>query len=146
VEIVDPSEQKKHQHAWLGWLGLQEPPPEADSWVAVARGFELDGPRASSSRLAAQLVSALALAGIEARQRLYEFYDAALGVARPLPMTGMVTSVAVMVHERDLQRAVDVASDVKDDLTREAQEPLSGSVSEQELTRQALEAGPPPQD
>lgn len=146
MEIVDPSEQARPEHTWLRWLGLREPPPEADSWVAVARGFELDHPTASSSRLAAELVAGLGAAGIDARQRLYQFYDAVLGTSTYIPVTGMVTSVAVMVHERDLQRAVDVANGVKEQLSREAQEPLSGSLSDEELTRQSLAAGPPPPD
>jgi hypothetical protein len=146
MEIVDPAEQAKHRHTWLQWLGLQEPPPEPESWVAVARGFTLDSPGSDSSRLAAQLVAAIGQAGIEAHQRSYEFYDAVLGVAAYIPRSGTVTSVAVMVHERDLSQAVKIACSMKNELSREADEPESGALSDAELTRQALDAGPPPPD
>ena len=148
MEVVDPSEIAKHHHVWLQWLGLEEAPPDADSWVAVARGFLPDGLNPNGSRLAAQLVDALGKAGIEARQRLYQFYN-----ADPPTGTGvlglsaeMETCVAVVVHDRDLLKANTVANGIRDELQREAQEPLDGELSDAELTRDALEAGPPPPD
>jgi hypothetical protein len=148
MEIVDPSELTKHRHVWLEWLGLEGPPPDADSWVAVARGLLPDSPGAKASRLAAQMVDALTQAGIEARQRLYQFYNADTGGGASVfgLASQMEACVAVVVHDRDLLRANVVANGMKDDLQREAQEPLDGEISDAELARDALDAGPPPPD
>jgi hypothetical protein len=148
VEIVDPAEVEKHHHAWLEWVGLEAPPPDAEAWVAVARGFLPDGSGAQTSRLAGQLVEALGRAKIDARQRTYQFYnaDAGSGVGLLGPATVMETCVAVVVHDRDLHRGVAVAESIRDQLQTEAREPLSGELSDAELTRQALAAGPPPPD
>jgi hypothetical protein len=148
MEIVSPAELAKHHHVWLEWLGLEAPPPDADSWVAAARGFLLDGLGADSSRLAGQLVDALEKAGIEARQRLYQFYNADPGTGIGIlgQSAEMETCVAVVVHDRDLAKANTVAEGMKDELQREAQEPVQGDLSDAELTRDALEAGPPPPD
>jgi hypothetical protein len=32
IQVVDPANSPV-QHKWLKWLGLQEPPLEADSWM-----------------------------------------------------------------------------------------------------------------
>jgi hypothetical protein len=148
MEIVDPSELAKHHHVWLEWLGLEEPPPDAEAWVTVARGFLPDSVSLKTSRLASQLVDALAQAKIDARQRLYQFYNADTGVAVGVfgSQSVMETCVAVVVHDRDLLRAVKVADGIRDELQKESQEPLSGELSDAELTRQALQAGPPPPD
>jgi hypothetical protein len=145
VEIVDPDDEAKHRHAWLEWIGLQDPPPTADTWVPVVKGLPLDDPKARSSTLGARLVRELSSAGIEAQQRLYEFYDVKPGVI--MPGTGMVKCVAVGVHERDLPRAVEVAETVREklkDAPSETLDPLA--ASDDELARQALEAGPAPPD
>ena len=148
MEIVDPTELTKHHHQWLEWLGLEEPPPNADSWVAVARGFLPDGPDEKSSRLASQMVNALTQAGIQARQRLYQFYNADMGSGGGMfgLATGMETCVAVVVPDKDLPRANAVANSIKDEIQKEAQEPLDGEISDAQLTQDALEAGPPPPD
>jgi hypothetical protein len=148
VEIVDPAELTKHHHTWLEWLGLEAPPPDAADWVAVARGFLPDDPGAQTSRLAAQLVEALERAGIHARQRTYQFYNASSGsqITVLVPRTKLETCVAVVVHDRDLVRGVAVATGLRDQLQTESREPLAGEISDAELTRQALEAGPPPPD
>jgi hypothetical protein len=144
VEIVDPSELTQHHHVWLQWLGLQEPPPEADSWVAVVRGLTIDQP-GSSSKVGARLVDALDTAGIFSAQRLYEFYDVVPGGY--IPQTGMVSYVAVVVHDRDLTRARQIAVDLQAKLTTEPSELHNASgLSDAELTRLAEEAGPPPPD
>jgi hypothetical protein len=146
VEILTPEEQAKHHHAWLEWIGLEEPPPEPDSWVPVVRGLTLDHPRTGSSTLGSRLVDELAAAKIEAHQRLYEFYNVTPGSL--LPRSGEVSAVAVVVHNRDLAAAGPVAAALADVLEHEpppAVEPESG-LSDDELTRIALEAGPPPPD
>ena len=59
VEIVTTIENPK-QHKWLKWVGLQEPPVEADSWVPVVRGLRPADDGSGSSRLGARLVKLLA--------------------------------------------------------------------------------------
>src|ERR1700722_8805336 len=70
MEIVEASDSREHK--WLEWLWLEEPPPADDSWVPVARDFQIDDVNAGSSSEAARLVDQLSGAGIQARQRSYE--------------------------------------------------------------------------
>jgi hypothetical protein len=46
-----------------------------------------------------------------------------------------------MVHQRDLARMLEVARGVAAGLSREANKPLAGALSDEELTRQAPERG-----
>jgi hypothetical protein len=144
MEIVEPSDGTEHK--WLEWLGLEEPPPEPDSWVPVARGFHIDDVKTGSSSAAARLVDQLSGAGIQARQRSYEL-DAAIETAESLTLFGGGGSlgggsfrrVAVGVHNRDRARATEIATQF------EHQSELDSTRSDEELTREALDAGPPPE-
>lgn len=137
MEIVD-TETSPKQHVWLKWMGIQEPPLEADSWVPVARGLtdlRVDASDQEVSPVGAELVKRLGDAGIEARQRTYEFDESYVSL-----MGGgggaMETHVAVLVHERDHARALPVAAEFNQELE---------TVSDDELTKEALEAAPPPE-
>lgn len=145
MEIVGRSEDPQHRHAWLERLGLEASTPGPDSWVPVARACEVDEVATRSSSAASQLVAALDRAGIEAKPHPYQFDKKRRGIL--FPEDHMVARVAVLVQHRDLERAVQVATDFERDLTAEQQrgehQPL---VSEEELTREALEAGPPPEE
>ena len=141
MEIVEPSDTRKHK--WLEWLGLEEPPPEPDSWVPIARGFHIDDFKTGSSSAAARLVDRLSGVGIQARQRSYEL-DAAVETAESVAVIGDIDSfggnfkrVAVGVHNRDRARATEIA------LKFEHESELNLTASDEELTREALEAGPP---
>jgi hypothetical protein len=141
MELVEPTSEPRH--SWLDWLGLQEPPPEPDTWVPVARAFEVDELETSSSSVAARLVEALRAAGIQASQRSYAFDTSVVpGALAGAPFStvggGMETRVAVLVHNRDRAQAAKIAAEFQ----RVANEPL---ISDEELTRRALEAGPPPE-
>jgi hypothetical protein len=135
VQIVDPSDRMKHRHRWLQWLGLQEPPPVPESWVAVVRGLEVDAGELSD--VGSLLVHSLSGSGIDARQRAYDFYDAEPGGR--VPLTQMVSCVAVLVHDRDSARAAKIARALKVKLEEEpyASEGLSG-LSDEEMRRLAL--------
>jgi hypothetical protein len=65
VEIVGPSDGVDHGHAWLKWLGLQEPPPGADSWVPVARGSHLDEVAEGVDQIATRAKALVPLDGLE---------------------------------------------------------------------------------
>jgi hypothetical protein len=132
VELVDPTAEPK-QHKWLEWLGLEEPPPEPDSWVAVARDIAIDDLDSGSSSEASGLVDALNTAGIQARRRSYTYYDASLFTDSRQPR------FAVLVHERDLARATQIGAEF------ERQEQESLAKSDEELAREALEAEQSPQ-
>lgn len=141
MEIVEPTD--KREHKWLEWLGLEEPPPEPDSWVPIARGFYIDDVKAGSSSEAARLVDRLSGAGIQARHRSYEL-DAADETAESITLfgrpgtvaDGSFTHAAVGVHDRDRTRATEIARQF------EHESELDLAKSDEELTREALEAGP----
>lgn len=144
MELVEPSGSPKHR--WLEWLGLQEPPPEPDTWVPVARGFGIDEFKTDSSTMASRLVKLLSGAGIQANQRSYEFDTTRVVGPVSGASGGMVKRVAVLVHSRDRERAAEIAAEFKHDLERQRLEHELASTGEDvELTRQALEAGPPPE-
>jgi hypothetical protein len=140
MEIVEGSDSPK-QHKWLRWVGLQDPPPEADSWVPVVRGLQISDVKTHTSTLGARLVDRLSDAGIQAQQRSYEFNDRSAGVQSVSGLPGLaghiVTRVAVLVHNRDRERATQIAIE----LDRESK---SQTISDEELTRLALDAGRPP--
>jgi hypothetical protein len=144
MEIVEPSDNA--QHKWLEWLGLEEPPPEPDSWVPIARDFHIDDVKTGSSSVAARLVDRLSDAGIQARQRSYEL-DAAEETAESLTLfggggsldSGSFRRVAVGVHNRDRAGATEVTTEFE----RESE--LELRRSDEELAREALEASPPPE-
>lgn len=138
MEIVETETDPK-QHAWLKWMGIQEPPLEADSWVPVVRDLidvDSDPSHPGLSPVGAQLVKRLGEAGIEARQRSYEF-DESYTLSYKRTGASMETHAAVLVHERDHARALPVAV---------AFEKALDTASEEELTKEALEAGPNPED
>lgn len=141
MEFVDPSDAHRHQHRWLEWLGLEEPPPESDTWVPVVRGCHVD--KTGSSRTASRLVDQLSTAGIEARQRSYEF-DTSSYAAVGMFNGGVVTRIAVLVHNRDRARASEIAAKLVEELKQESKR--GPEVSEAELTQLALDAGPPPEE
>jgi len=144
MEIVEPSDGREHK--WLEWLGLEEPPPDADSWVPVARDFQIDDVNAGSSSEAARLVDQLSRAGIQAQQRSYEL-DAAVETEESLNLfaggaavsSESFTHVAVGVHNRDRARATEIVRQF------EHESELELKKADAELTRQALEAGPQPE-
>jgi hypothetical protein len=137
MEIVE-TETNPKQHVWMKWMGIQEPPLEAESWVPVVRGLtdlDADPSHPGLSPVGAELVKRLAAADIDARQRSYQFdesYTLSYGVGGGT----METHVAVLVHERDRPRALPVAVAFDKELD---------TVAEAELTKEALEAGPPPE-
>ena len=147
MEIVEPTDgADRHGNVWLRKLGLESDSPGPDDWVPVARAFDVDGAGQTSSADASAFVERLERAGIEADSRPYEFvaldpgHFHALGV-----MSGShaVIRVAVLVRSRDTASARQIAQAFK----REAEAaPPAGPVSDDELTRQALDAGPPPDD
>jgi hypothetical protein len=142
MEIVDPSGVPE-QHKWLRWAGLEEPPAEADSWVPIVRGLAVSD-AATHMYLGARLVDLLSEAGIRAQQRSYEFNDVSVGTEHVTGLAGfsgrVVTRVAVLVHSRDRERAIQVAVKLEHEIERDEH------VSDKELTRLALDAGPPPDD
>jgi hypothetical protein len=132
---VPDDEQPHHQHRWLHWVGLDEkdPPPDPDSWVPVASNLSVDDPDTGRSALAAQIVGKLGRAGIDAHQRAYVPPDTAFLFAGTAPADRV--RVAVVVHERNEEQAKRVVTTV-------AANPADlPPLSDQELTRQALEAG-----
>jgi hypothetical protein len=138
MEVVSPSDDPK-SHKWLKWVGLQRPPLEPDSWVPVVRGLHIDQFKTGSSTIAAALVDVLGRAGLEARQRSYEHYYARVAKWPSVAPTyeSMVTRVAVLVHERDRMRAIEIATEMNQKLEREQAQPL---ISDDELGREALAA------
>jgi hypothetical protein len=150
MEIVESTDSTEHK--WLEWLGLEEAPPEPDSWVPIARDFDVDDVKTGSSSEAARLVDQLSAAGIEARQRSYEL-DAAVETSESMGVFGgggslagsgapgveRFTRVAVGVHNRDRSRATEITKQF------EHESELELKRADEELTREALEAGPPPE-
>jgi hypothetical protein len=56
--------------------------------------------------------------------------------------------VAVLVHSRDRARAVEIAAEFEHELERQRltrERELASTTDDEELTRQALEAGPSPE-
>ena len=155
VEIVDASDLPK-QHKWLRWAGLEDPPPEADSWVPIVRGLACSDRETHTSTMGARLVDRLSDAGIEAQQRSYEF-DVPSSPGQTISglvgfggsMGGrMALRVAVLVHNRDRERAVQIAIQLSHQFQQEETDRAQKAppISDEELTREALEAGPPPDD
>jgi hypothetical protein len=166
VELVEPSQD--HEHKWLERLGLQEPAPGPDSWVSVARAFAVDDARTNSSSVAADLVSRLGAAGVEACQRPYQLDTTRIsdpfllrggikptdgvvvaGDVDPIIIGGgLVTRVAVAVHDRDRAKGAQIAAEFERELERQRNaiqhQPQASVVSDAELARMAMEAGPPP--
>jgi len=167
VELVEPSQD--HEHKWLERLGLQEPAPGPDSWVPIARAFAVDDAPTNSSNIAADLVSRLGAAGVEACQRPYQLDTTRIsdpfllrGRIKPTdgvmiagdvsPITiggGLVTRVAVAVHDRDRAKGAQIAAEFERELERQRSaiqhQPHASLVSDVELARMAMEAGPPPE-
>jgi hypothetical protein len=145
VEIVEPSGNA--QHRWLEWLGLQEPPPEPDTWVPVARGFDIDEFKTDSSEIASRLVDVLSGAGIRAHQRSYRFDTTRVPGAALVGASagGMVKRGAVLVHNRDRARAAEIVGEFERKLERQRLErEIALTGDDEEFTREALEGGPPP--
>lgn len=130
MEIVEPADDPK-PHKWLKWVGLAEPPATADSWVPVVRGLGLSDLQTHTSAAGARLVELLGAAGIEAQQRSYEFEQPYVrGVGSISGLTGvggqMVPRVAVLVHNRDRSRAIEVARELNRTLERAQVMPDAG--------------------
>lgn len=143
MEIID-SDVPGHKHPWLQRLGLEDTPPRPDSWVPVARAFKIDDVEKSTSSDASRLSAALDGAGVESQQHPYEVEGPRSGIYG-LP-AGMVERVAVLVRHRDLARAIELAREVEHELGQEPRQSLSLAVPEDELERQALQAGPAPEE
>jgi hypothetical protein len=152
MEIVEASDLPK-QHKWLRWAGLEAPPLEADSWVPIVRGLACSDRDAHTSSTGTRLAQLLGAAGIEAQQRSYQFDDLdspGQTISGLIGFRGsmggrMVLRVAVLVHNRDRERALQIAVELnQQDETERAQR--APWISDEELTREALEAGPPPDD
>ena len=108
--------------------------------------MQIDDFKAQSSDEAAGLVDRLGEAGIEARQCAYEF-DTTRGVSGSEVIGGLVSGgkverVAVLVHHKDRVRATEIAAALVGEQERELRDPRL----DDELTREAMEAGPPPDD
>lgn len=102
---------------------------------------------AHTSATGTRLVGLLSDAGIEAQQRSYEF-DAPSSGGQTVGFAGnlggqMVARVAVLVHNRDRERAVQIAREMNQQLERARRSP---PIADDELMREALEAGPPPDE
>ena len=139
MEIVERSGERK-PHRWLKWAGLEAPPLEADSWVPIVRGLTVSDAATHTSTLGTRLVGLLGDAGIEAQQRSYQYDD-----SLPMPfgsIGSLETRVAVLVHNSDVARATEIAAQLNETLDEETNE---RRVSDEELTRQALEAPPSPE-
>jgi hypothetical protein len=137
MEIVE-TETNPKQHVWLKWMGIQEPPLEADSWVPIVRGLsdlDADPSQPGMSAVGARLVKLLGDAGIDARQRSYQFDESYVSLYGR-GGGSMDTHIAVLVHERDHKRALPIAVELTKALD---------TVADDELTKEALEAEPPPE-
>ncbi len=130
------NDEHPHEHRWLKWVGLEEPPEEPDAWDPVASDLPVENPEAGSSEAASQIVAALAAAGIQAHQRIYVAADESSTGWYGLNFSGgpgpsSRVRAAVLVHHRDLEPATKLV----------AEQFAPGAISDEELTRQALEAG-----
>jgi hypothetical protein len=125
VEIVSATEHLK-QHKWLEWVGLHEAPLDADNWVPVVRGLRVtDDEPSGKSKLGTRLIKLLADAHIRAEQQTYEFVSSeySRGAASALRMMGgaqAVQRIAVMVHQRDQSRGIEIATELNRALAQEA--------------------------
>jgi len=128
--------ENTHEHKWLKWVGLEEEPEEPDAWDPVVSDLAVEDPEEGSSEAASQIEAALAAAGIQAHRRVYIAPDQSSTGWYGLNFSGgpgpsSRVRAAVLVHHRDLERATSV---IDAQFTPEA-------ISDEELTRQALEAG-----
>jgi hypothetical protein len=109
-----PAEKPKHR--WLARLGLQEPPPDPEAWVAVATG-RVDDPDTGASNYAKTIGQALTDAGIEAEQRPYVVPNHR-GLAAAVLLFNQSAAdrvqVAVLVRTRDVAAARSVVGDAHD--------------------------------
>ena len=129
-------DQHPHEPKWLEWVGLDEPPEDPDAWDAVASDLPVEDPQTGASEGASQIVAALAAAGVRAHQRIYVAADQSSTGWYGLNFDGgpgpsSRVRAAVLVHHRDSEQAARL---VAEQFTPEA-------ISDDELTRQALEAG-----
>jgi hypothetical protein len=132
-------DEHQHEHRWLKWVGLDEEedePEEPDAWDPVASDLPVEDPDAGSSEAASQIASALGGAGIQAHQRIYVAPDQSSTGWYGLNFDGgpgpsSRVRAAVLVHHRDLERAGKLV----------AEQFTPDSISDEELTRQSLEAG-----
>jgi hypothetical protein len=99
-------------------VGLQEPPVDPDAWMAVAKDLGMDDAETGVSEAASRIADALTAAGIEAHQRVYARPDQGRNsgftlqtFAGGLPAANRVR-VAVVVHNRDLERAQKLIADL----------------------------------
>lgn len=145
MELVDRSGNPAHRHVWLERLGLEESGPEPATWVPIARAFEMDEVATRSSRVASRLVVLLSRADIPAQQHPYEFDELQRG--RRGFSHERVTRVAVLVQHRHFAQAVEIAAEFQHGLGLEEQlRERESLVSDEELAREALDAGPPPEE
>ena len=130
------ADEHPHEHKWLEWVGLEEAPEDADAWDAVASDLPVENPEARASQAGSQIAAALDAAGIRARQRIYVAPDQSSTGWYGLSFDGgpgpsSRVRAAVLVHHRDLERATKLV----------AEQFTPDEISDEELTRQALEAG-----
>jgi hypothetical protein len=103
--------QQPRQRRWLKWMGLQEPPIDPDAWMAVAKDLGVDDAATGLCVEAKRLADALTAAGIEAHQRSYAAPDQGatsnfrFGTLVGGDVAASRVRVAVVVHQRDLDRA-----------------------------------------
>lgn len=127
---------------WLKWVGLQESPPDPDAWASIVTGIRIDNPATGTSDSAAGIVEILRRAGIEAQQQVYALPDqvklSSIGGVdgSPGPDAADRLRVSVLVHNRDLERATGLP-----ELQQELRHRQVSPLSDEELTRQSLQAG-----
>jgi hypothetical protein len=118
------------KRGWLQRLGLKADDPDPEDWVIVARGWV-------DSSFAERTVKLLAKAGVEATAKPFvDPDDSALrGIVGGVgPNADARARVAVVVHRRDQGQAEEIMRS----------RPRAQPISDEELTRLAEEAGPPP--
>jgi hypothetical protein len=99
-------------------VGLQEPTIDPDAWMAVAQDLGVDDAETGFSEAASRISDALKAAGIEAHQRVYARPDQGRtsaftlqALVGGLPAANRVR-VAVVVHNRDLEQANAIVSNL----------------------------------
>lgn len=114
--MAEPERAPKRR--WLKWIGLQEPPIDPDAWMAVAQDLGVDDAESGFSEAASRIADALKAAGIEAHQRVYARPDQGRtsaftlqALVGGLPAANRVR-IAVVVHNRDLERAKSIVSNL----------------------------------
>jgi hypothetical protein len=129
--MTDPHEAPK-RHRWLKWVGLEEPPVDPEAWMAVVKDLGVDDVDSGVCKAATRVAEALKAAGIEADQRVYVRTDQGRvsGMSWGAFVGGTPAAdrvkVAVLVHNRDLERATSVVAglgeyrEVEDRLAEEA--------------------------